>query len=192
MPLIVDAYNAMHVWRNAPLEEDGRDVEAMAKRIGLSRWGGERATVVCDGTPPGGSSGRHKFNIDGVLVVYAGAGVEADEVIERLIAKNSAPRSLTVVSSDYRIRKAAGKRGAVAMPSEKFVAIMEADAAAGGGKRTGAEGAPEQTMEGGEINQWMKTFGFEGRVSEDRGKPEKKDPVDDLDMGDWMDGVDRQ
>lgn len=193
MPLIVDAYNAMHVWRNAPLEEDGRDVEAMARRIGRSRWAGDKVTVVCDGTPPGGSDGRHRFHVDGVIVVYAGAGVEADEVIERLIAKDSAPKRLTVVSSDHRIRKAASKRGAAAMVSEKFVTLMETDAAAGGGKQAGSENGPDEALEGREVNDWMRAFGFEGRVSEEK-KPDgkqSKDGLGDLDMDGWMDGVDK-
>ena len=190
MPLIVDAYNAMHVWRNAPIEEDGRDVEAMARRIGRTRWAGDRVTVVCDGTPPGGSDGRHTFDVEGVRVVYAGAGKDADTLIEHLIKKETAPRSLTVVSSDHRIRKAAGRRGAEAMPSEKFVVLMESDASQGGGKRSGAEGGASEQLEGREVNQWMAAFGFEGRVSEEK-KEGPKDPIDDLDMGDLMDGIDR-
>lgn len=189
MPLIVDAYNAMHVWRNAPLEEDGRDVEAMARRILLTRWAGEACTVVCDGTPPGGSDGRHTFNIEGVKVVYAGAGKDADTLIEHLIARDSAAKRLTVVSSDHRIRKAAGRRGATALTSEKFVTLMEADAASGGGKRVGADGASEGALEGREVNEWMEAFGFEGRVGEEEGK-KKDDPLGDLDMGDLMDGID--
>lgn len=192
MPLLVDAYNAMHVWRNAPLEEDGRDVEAMARRITLTRWAGDRVTVVCDGTPPGGSDGRHRFDVGGVVVLYAGAGVEADEVIERLIAEDTAPKRLTVVSSDHRIRKAASRRGAEAMASDRFVALMEADASAGGGKRSGAEGGAEPELEGGEVARWMEAFGFDAPPEpRDPEKPAKRDPIDDIDPGEWMDGVER-
>lgn len=195
MPLIVDAYNAIHVWRNAPLEEGGADVRAMAQRVARSRWGGGKCVLVCDGVPPAGSDSRHRFAIEGVQIVYAGGGVEADEVIERLIAKDSAPARLTVVSSDRRVQRAASRRGAAVLPSDRFLAQMETDAAAGGGKQAGVSGARDDAALGGnEINSWLQAFGMDQRIDakeHDAQRKKKDDPFGDLDMDDFMDGVEK-
>ena len=55
------------------------------------------------------------------LEVYlSGPSREADDVIEEKIADNSAPKSLVVISSDWRLRNAASKRRAKSVPSEMF------------------------------------------------------------------------
>jgi predicted RNA-binding protein with PIN domain len=68
-------------------------------------------TVVFDasqGPPDRLATGTHK----GISVVYAIDVETADDKIEQLIARHWSPKSLTVVSSDHRIQKAAARRKA--------------------------------------------------------------------------------
>src|SRR3954469_19420606 len=68
-------------------------------------------TVVFDANDAPGhvpSATRHK----GISVLFAVDHDSADGRIEDLIARHSSPRTLTVVSSDHRIRRAAVRRKA--------------------------------------------------------------------------------
>lgn len=56
----------------------------------------------------------------GLTVIFAVENESADERIEQLIAANSVPKTLTVVSSDHRIRKAATRRKALAVTADEF------------------------------------------------------------------------
>ncbi len=68
-----------------------------------------RVTVVFDSArAPAGATQVH--NYQGVHVRFAGRGQEADDVIEQLIGQDSAPKQLTVVSDDHRVRQAARRR----------------------------------------------------------------------------------
>ncbi|HWE35006.1 MAG TPA: NYN domain-containing protein, partial [Isosphaeraceae bacterium] len=62
----------------------------------------------------------------GISVVYAVDNECADERIEELIAAHSAPKTLTVVSSDRRIRLAASRRKAVAVTADDFWVKLDA------------------------------------------------------------------
>lgn len=78
----------------------------------------ESGELIFDG--PGPRDKSDFDNIDGIEVLFAGLGSDADTVIEGKIAANTAPRSLTVVSSDNRLRKAARARRANSVKSEDF------------------------------------------------------------------------
>src|ERR1700712_1360407 len=60
----------------------------------------------------------HSSTHKGLSVVYAVDNESADERIEELIAGHSVPKSLTVVSSDRRIRLAASRRKALAVTAD--------------------------------------------------------------------------
>ena len=117
MPTIVDGYNV--ILQSGLLR--GRRAPDFLQRarnalIGLiaSRMPNQMTTVVFDAAqaPPN----REATYVDrGVHVRFAVDHDEADELIEELIRRESAPRKLTVVSSDHRIRKAAQRRGAVSV-----------------------------------------------------------------------------
>ena len=61
----------------------------------------------------------------GLSLIFALGDENADARIEQLIAQHSAPKSLTVVSTDRRIRRAAGRRKARAMTAEEFLDLIE-------------------------------------------------------------------
>ena len=81
-------------------------------------------TVVFDANDAPGhvpSSTRHK----GITVLFAVDHDSADERIEELIARHSSPKTLTVVSSDHRIQKAATRRKARVMSADEFLTRMD-------------------------------------------------------------------
>jgi uncharacterized protein len=67
----------------------------------------------------------HTATHKGIAVLFAVDDDSADERIERLIAEHSAPKSLTVVSSDHRIRQAAARRKAQVLSADEFLAVLE-------------------------------------------------------------------
>jgi len=62
----------------------------------------------------------------GLTVVYAVGDENADARIEYLIAHHPTPKTLTVVSSDNRVRQAASRRRAKPLTSEAFLEGIDA------------------------------------------------------------------
>ena len=201
--IVVDAYNTLHAWRNAPMQEDGRDVAALARLIMTSGFGTDSVHLVCDGTPPSGHDGIHEFTASGARITYAGAGQEADALIENIIERSSAPARLIVVSSDRRIQRAARRRRATALSSERFLALVVSNRGSAGQEQSIRPGQ----LSGDEVHHWLKEFGLKSlppeadpqeqatdHHSEDaRGTyPELPPDLDpgDLDMSQWLDDVD--
>jgi predicted RNA-binding protein with PIN domain len=126
MRTLIDGYNLMYA---AGLMErqfgpDGlrkvrhRFLNDLASRLGSAD--ARVTTVVFDANhhPAHLSpSESHK----GLTVLYAVAYDDADSQIEDLIKHHALPRSLSVVSSDHRVRDAARRRGALPLTSEAFL-----------------------------------------------------------------------
>ena len=186
--LLVDAYNALHVTGVLPPDLAGVDVRGLADLVGRSRWRSAGAILVCDGTGPGGP--KRITPIEGVAIEirYAGAGRDADSLIERLLDRDSAPRRVTVVSSDRRLQKAAKRRKARWMPSEAFLERLAHDARRGAVKpdpyRAFERAVP---LDAGSVSDWIRAFGVPERdlrrpISESpRQTPaaEQREPADD-------------
>ncbi len=100
---------------------------------------------------------RHK----GLLVRFAARDEDADTLIEELIREDSAPRRLTVVSSDHRIQRAAKRRRARAVDSDVWYAeVLRArqqrqQAAAEGPER------PSVPLLEEDVRRWLREFGEE-------------------------------
>jgi predicted RNA-binding protein with PIN domain len=130
MRILIDGYNLMYA------------VGLLGKRLGPDRFRKARqrflnrladalgpvdarqTTVVFDAADPPDefpAETAHK----GITVVFAVGEENADARIEQLIARHPAPKSLTVVSSDQRIRQAADRRKARALTAEKFLDQLE-------------------------------------------------------------------
>ncbi len=78
----------------------------------------EKVRVVFDGSPPYGPLAK-QIETDSIDVRYS-AGRTADDLIIQAIAADSAPRRLTVVSTDREISKAARSRRCRTTTSEEF------------------------------------------------------------------------
>ncbi len=116
------------------------------------------SAVVFDGHPPRGALARQVG--DSRVAVHYGHGAEADAVLVELIDAHTAPRRLTVVSTDRAIRKAARRRRCQSVRAEDFAetllnpppprpVVREPRA-----KRAG--------LNAGQIEQWIEYFGLDG------------------------------
>ncbi len=119
---------------------------------------GEDGQVVFDGAGP---ARKDDFeSVGNIEVVFAGFHKDSDSVIEEKIKANTAPRRLTVVSSDRRLRKAAVARKATAVKSEDFWEQVQNELR----RRKPQKREPQAKKEGlseGETEQWMDLFGID-------------------------------
>lgn len=174
--LLVDAYNVLHVTGVLPPDLAGLDVEGLAALVARSRWTrkGGRVRMICDGTgravgaapprSPDKNRARSRFSTSSSLVeiVHAGAGKDADGLIERLLERDTAPRSITVVSSDGRLRSAARKRRAAWLSSEAFLRQLTQDAQSPAQAPAGPNaGRPAVPLSRSEAATWLRLFGLD-------------------------------
>ena len=159
MPVILDGTNLLWALRDA-FEEREITTEIQLCRI-LGRYfeqAGEDGEIVFDG---GGPPDQSVFDHVGRLqVVFSGFQSDADTVIEEKIKASTAPRRLTVVSSDRRLRKAATARKATALKSELFWEQMNRELQ----RPPQREKEPQEKKEGlteSETEQWMDLFGLD-------------------------------
>jgi predicted RNA-binding protein with PIN domain len=78
----------------------------------------KKGKIIFDGTGPRDKTAFK--NIKNLEVLFSGSNYEADDIIEKLVLENTAPKRLVVVSSDRRIKAAAKKRKATAISSIDF------------------------------------------------------------------------
>jgi predicted RNA-binding protein with PIN domain len=125
MRWLIDGYNVMHAGgRIGP--KLGREGFRRARRRFLDDLAAalvhgtvEQTTVVFDASLPPGDfplQSSHR----GIHVIFALGDESADARMEQLIADDSNPKTLTVISSDRRIRQAAARRRSPSLPAEKF------------------------------------------------------------------------
>jgi uncharacterized protein len=125
MKLIIDGYNLLFA---AGMIGTGIGPGSLARsRLALLNFVAEsvaedqRAGVIvvfdARGAPPGLPD---RLVHRGVSVRFAPKHQEADELIEELVRIESAPRRLTVVSSDHRLQRAARRRRATAVDSDRW------------------------------------------------------------------------
>jgi len=162
MPLLIDGNNLMHALRGV-----GADVGRQGLCRLLSAWAGgrDRVRVVFDGpAPPAGLA--EQTDADGIAVEYAGPR-SADDILIDAIAADTAPRRLTVVSTDRVIRRAGRRRRCTIARSEDFAeTLLEALEAPPprpppepAEKRHGL--SPEQTR------AWLKEFGLDDEPTQE-------------------------
>lgn len=160
MPIIIDGYNLLRaILKTSGDEFESIDDVGMCLMVGqyLGRTG-QKGTIVFDGTGPRDKSAFE--NIGDLEVLFSGAKLDADTVIENKIATNTAPKRLVVVSSDRRLRLAAKRRKAVAVKAETFWENLVNYLS----KKKRASKEPRAKLEGiseSETEQWLKAFGFE-------------------------------
>ena len=159
MSLIVDCYNVLHV--DMPPLLAGLDEGRLCVALGRTPWADAPITVVADGRP---KPLRAAVSPDpAVELVFAGSHRSADDLIIQMIRQHSAPRRLTVVSSDREIRAAARKRRARDLSSEDFIHKLTryADRGLAGPRLPPRPGRPHVDPLPPELVQrWKRAFGF--------------------------------
>jgi predicted RNA-binding protein with PIN domain len=125
MRWLIDGYNVMHAagLLGPKLSREGfrrarrRFLDGLADALTVE--GDGDVTVVFDASvPPGDFPLSSTYR--GIRVVFALGDEDADTRIEYILGHDSNPKSLTVVSSDRRIRQAASRRRARPLIAEAF------------------------------------------------------------------------
>jgi predicted RNA-binding protein with PIN domain len=156
--IIIDGHNLLHsIVKLSDEDELINDVKLcwiISRYLRAIRKQGE---IIFDGTGP-----RDKSQFDNIAnleVLFAGLGSDADTVIENMIKANTAPKRLSIVSSDRRLREAARTRRATAVKSEVFWDNLQKQL-----KRKKPVKEPEAKRAGlseSETRQWLEFFGIE-------------------------------
>jgi len=157
MPILIDCYNVLHAHK--PVSLAGLGEASLCALLAASPWARGGVTVVCDGRPKPHSP--NPGEVGAVELLFSGAGRSADDVIIELIQKDSAPRRLTVVSSDRQIRKAARRRRARDLSSEEFLSRLAKAA-----RSSGTGGPPPSKpdtgpLSGDQVDRWLDAFGID-------------------------------
>jgi predicted RNA-binding protein with PIN domain len=171
MSLVIDGYNLMHV---AGILGRGAGPGSLQRsRLALLNFLAEsldprelpRTTVVFDShDAPRGlpRSLQHR----GITVRFAAQYEEADDLIEELIAADSAPRRLVVVSSDHRLQRAARRRRAKAADSDVWYAELVRSRRERQQVSADAPARPAVPLLEEDVNYWLRQFGGESAFTE--------------------------
>ncbi len=155
---IIDGYNLLCSVHKVAVHSEEMSEAHFCRLIGrYLRIIGTEGQIVFDGIGP---PDKTPFSYTaGVEVIFSGSRTDADTFIEDKISSDTAPKRLTVVSTDRRIRIAARTRKAASVKSEQFwrdvvnVLRKKAKAQEPAEKRQGLDQA--------QTKQWLKYFGFD-------------------------------
>jgi predicted RNA-binding protein with PIN domain len=155
---IIDGYNLLWSVHKVAVHWEEMSESRLCRLVGVYlRKIGSEGQIVFDGIGP---PDKTPFDcVDGLEVIFSGGRTDADTFIEAKIKADTAPKRLTVVSSDRRIRDAAGARKAACVKSERFwrdvVTVL--------GKQVKVREPAEKRrgLDQAQTKQWMKYFGFD-------------------------------
>jgi len=166
MKILIDGYNLLHA-----VGILGRGVgpgSLQRSRLALLNFLAEslqpdevpHTTVVFDAhDPPPGLPPAVEHR--GLTVRFAGEYEDADSLIEELIRCDSAPRRLTVVSSDHRLHRAARRRKARAIDSDAWYAEVCRRRRERGQQTPDAAARPYVPLLEEDVDYWIGQFGGE-------------------------------
>jgi len=155
---IIDGHNLLHSIREVDEGSESISDVQLCRIVGrYLKLISEKGEIIFDGTGPRDKSGFD--NISNLEVLFAGLNTDADTVIEDKIRANTAPKRLSIVSSDRRLRRAAQVRKAMAVKSELFWNNLQKQLSR---KKTMREPAAKRRgLSESETKQWLEFFGLE-------------------------------
>ena len=161
MPHIFDGYNLLRTIQKTDDSFHDLDEVALARILAeYLKYIRDHGHLVFDGTgPPDKTDFDRLAHLRNLEVYFSGPNSDADTVIERKIADNSAPNSLTIVSTDRRLRDAAAKRKAISIRSDIFwITLLKRLE-----NRKRPTNEPREKRQGiteSETDQWLDLFGL--------------------------------
>jgi predicted RNA-binding protein with PIN domain len=165
MPVIIDGYNLL--WAIQNIEDDPAITDVALCRM-LDRYftlSGGAAEIIFDGPGPpllrdALRQNKSEFdNVKNLIVTFSGRANDCDTVIESRILESTAPKLLTVVSTDRRLREAANARKAISVSSEDF--WDEVKKRFSRQKKSKEPPGKRGGLTESETELWLKTFGIE-------------------------------
>ena len=122
----------------------------MAKKLTAAEVA--RTTVIFDARHPPPDLPTRTV-IAGLKVEFANPGGDADVALAAFLDHHSAPKQLTLVSSDHQVQGAARRRGAKFIDSDAFFDQLERR------ERTRAAAVTEEKPTAAQTDYWLKIFG---------------------------------
>lgn len=164
MPLLIDGYNLLHASGILPRGVGPGTLErARGALLGFLAAAIDAAelpntTIVFDAkdAPPGRPD---VYDHGGMTVRFARGYEEADVLLIELIRLDSAPRKLTVVSSDHQVQRAARRRRATAVDSDRWCAELLRRRRLTQIPAAETEAKPPAPLSEAEVQHWLKQFG---------------------------------
>jgi len=163
MPYIVDGNNVMGQIVGWHRDKAASRRALLIKVAAFARAKNARVTVVFDGAPDRGAPEGSAFQ--GVKVLYARAGSDADTRIEEIVDTSPNPRGLMVVTSDRHLAFLVRSRGAKVIRSGDFRRQLDSLT-----DRRRERDDLEQT-ESGDVTAWLRYF---GSLPEDDDEPDSR------------------
>lgn len=183
MTLLIDGYNLLHAsgllgrGRGKGVLESARQALLNFLANSLPEADVSRTTVVFDAhEAPWGALRRSNFA--GISVIFGSSELDADSVIEQLILEDSAPKRLTVVSSDHRLHRAAKRRKATPVDSDQWFRDVIRARTARQQPNPDIVIKPDGPFTEGEVDYWLRHFGMEESPREKTEIPEQKPAKD--------------
>lgn len=155
---IIDGYNLLWSVHKVAVHSQDISEARLCRLVGTYlQTIGVEGQIVFDGIGP---PDKTAFNyVPGIEVIFSGSGTDADTFIEAKISSDTAPKRLTIVSSDRRIRNAAKLRKAVSVKSEQFwrdvINVLSKK------DRAHEPAEKRQGLDQAQTGQWLKYFGFD-------------------------------
>lgn len=164
MPIIIDGYNLLHATGiiGHGVGPGGLERSRLALLNVLAESIDSKeipyTDVVFDASSaPAGLPRR--ANHKGLAVHYAVGHEDADSLIEELIERHSVPRRLVVVSSDHRLQRAARRRKARAVDSDRWYAELLQQRQRRSETKPGIATKPQAPPSEEEVRYWLQEFG---------------------------------
>ncbi|MCI0362290.1 MAG: NYN domain-containing protein [Phycisphaerales bacterium] len=158
MPLLIDTYNVLHTVGVLPPDLAGIDLRGLIDLLHNSRYGRDKITLACDGAPQPGDDQPKLPPESPFAIRYSGKGRSADDLISQIVHASSAPRKLTVVSSDHQVLRTARKRRCPTLSAQEFLGQLVNDALAGHQQQAPPAKPIAGQLSEKQIERWISVF----------------------------------
>lgn len=165
--LLIDGYNLLHAAGMGRAEYGPGDLQRCRERLlrylatKLTPAEIERAIVIFDARdPPPDRPSKQLFRK--LTVQFANPGGDADLVIQQWLDDHSAPKRVTLVSSDHVLQRAARRRRADFIDSETFFEQLErrrTHSGSGHSRDDPHDSKPAEGLSSAEAAHWLEVFG---------------------------------
>jgi predicted RNA-binding protein with PIN domain len=157
--LLIDGYNLLHALGMSP-QSSGLSLER--SRLRMLDWLGsatrDKSADICLVFDAAAASGTSERTVRGMLIRFS-TGQTADDLIEQLIRDERVPSSLTVVSNDRRIQRAAQRRGCIWWSCGELLDWLPKSSERESVTAQEPEADKPAAPSSEEIDDWLKRFG---------------------------------